>query len=32
VVAGHQDERDGSRREQLALFLHDRHSRTSTRE
>jgi len=28
VVAGHHDERDESLREQLAVFLHDRHPRT----
>ena len=28
VVAGHQTERDESLREQLAVFLHDRHPRT----
>jgi hypothetical protein len=29
VIAGHQDERDESLREQLAAFLHDRHPRTA---
>jgi hypothetical protein len=29
VVAGHHDERDESLREQLAVFLHDHHSRTT---
>jgi len=29
VVAGHHDERDESLREQLAVFLHDRHPRTT---
>ena len=28
VVAGHHTERDESLREQLAVFLHDRHPRT----
>jgi hypothetical protein len=28
VRAGHHDERDESLREQLAVFLHDRHPRT----
>lgn len=28
VLAGHQTERDESFREQLAVFLHDRHPRT----
>ena len=28
VVAGHHSERDESMREQLAVFLHDRHPRT----
>ena len=28
VVAGHHTERDESLREQLAVYLHDRHSRT----
>ena len=28
VVAGHQGERDESLREQLAVYLHDRHPRT----
>jgi hypothetical protein len=28
VVAGHHSERDESLREQLAVFLHDRHPRT----
>lgn len=28
VRAGHHDERDASLREQLAVFLHDRHPRT----
>ncbi len=28
VRAGHRDERDESLREQLAVFLHDRHPRT----
>lgn len=29
VVAGHRTERDESLREQLAVFLHDRHPRTT---
>jgi hypothetical protein len=29
VVAGHHDERDEALREQLAVFLHDHHPRTS---
>lgn len=29
VVAGHHTERDESLREQLAVFLHDRHPRTA---
>jgi hypothetical protein len=29
VVAGHHSERDESLREQLAVFLHDRHPRTA---
>jgi hypothetical protein len=29
VRAGHHDERDESLREQLAVFLHERHPRTS---
>ena len=28
VIAGHHSERDESLREQLAVFLHDRHPRT----
>jgi hypothetical protein len=28
IVAGHRSERDESLREQLALFLHERHPRT----
>ena len=28
IVAGHESERDESLREQLALFLHERHPRT----
>lgn len=30
VVAGHRSERDESLREQLAVFLHDRHPRTES--
>ncbi len=29
VIAGHHGERDESLREQLAVFLHDRHPRTA---
>ncbi|MBV8512666.1 MAG: hypothetical protein JO289_21105 [Xanthobacteraceae bacterium] len=30
VLAGHHDERDEALREQLAVFLHDKHPRTMT--